>query len=108
MALAELNRATAYARVGDSKPPRCAASTAPSNSSRPSPSRYVYRAAVSLGSADARSGSIADCTRALELDPRLALAYWIRSQAYVRARDYPRGAADRVKALELNPSLAAQ
>ncbi len=51
---------------------------------------------------------VADCTRALELDPHLALAYWNRGIAYARQGDSQRARADHKKALALDPSLGPQ
>ena len=49
--------------------------------------------------------TIADCTRAIEIDPELAVAYLSRGIAYARKGDLRRAATDQQKALSLDPSL---
>ena len=68
---------------------------------------YAYRGAIHLHRGDSKQ-AIADCGRAVELDPKLALAYWNRGLAYARQGDYQHAEADQRKALELNPSFGQQ
>ncbi|HEX9882772.1 MAG TPA: tetratricopeptide repeat protein, partial [Desulfobaccales bacterium] len=48
--------------------------------------------------------AIADCTRALELNPTYALAYSSRGSSYLKKGDWDRALADYNRALELNPN----
>jgi tetratricopeptide (TPR) repeat protein len=50
--------------------------------------------------------AIADCTRALELNPQYAEAYNNRGTAWFYKGDYDRAIADCTRALELNPQYA--
>jgi tetratricopeptide (TPR) repeat protein len=52
--------------------------------------------------------AIEDYTRALKLDPRLALAYRNRSLAYAAKGDTEKAKADHERALRLDPSLARE
>jgi tetratricopeptide (TPR) repeat protein len=47
-----------------------------------------------------------DFTRALRLDPKLALAYYNRSSTYSRKGEHERGLADYNRALRLDPRIA--
>jgi len=46
-------------------------------------------------------------TKAIELDPELALAYNNRGWAYIELGQYEQGIADYTKAMELDPNLLA-
>jgi tetratricopeptide (TPR) repeat protein len=50
--------------------------------------------------------AIADCSEAIELDPKIPLAYHYRCQALVQKKDYDRGITDCDKAVELDPNFA--
>ena len=93
------------------KPTPSAASRLATARFQPGPSRAKPRQAGPVGISLALGDSnqvIADCTRAIELDPRLAVAYWSRGIAYARKGDQKRALADQRKALELDPSLGQQ
>jgi len=51
--------------------------------------------------------TIADYTKAIELDPKLAVAYYIRGMAYEKLEQYDKAIADYTKIIELNPKSAA-
>jgi len=48
----------------------------------------------------------ADYTRAIELEPNLAVAYYNRGVAYLRKDKYDEAIADLTKAIELDPRIA--
>ena len=50
--------------------------------------------------------AIAAFTRAIELDPTLAMAYNNRGWAHIKLEQYDQAIADCTKAIELNPTLA--
>ena len=49
--------------------------------------------------------SIADHTKAIELDPNYAAAYYNRGVAYHNKHDYDRAIADYRRALKFDPSI---
>jgi tetratricopeptide (TPR) repeat protein len=55
---------------------------------------------------DSRDKAIEDLTRAIEMDPGHAPAYFLRSVAYFAAGDQKRSDADYKEAVRLDPSLA--
>ena len=50
--------------------------------------------------------AIADCTKAIELNPKFPVAYFNRGMAFERKRAYDQAIADHSKAIEINPKLA--
>jgi tetratricopeptide (TPR) repeat protein len=50
--------------------------------------------------------AIVDFTRALRLDPKLALAYYNRSSTFSKKGEHERGLADYNRALRLDPKIA--
>lgn len=52
-------------------------------------------------------GAIADCTKAIELDPRFAQAYLGRGEARFAKGDYDGSTADYTKAIQINPQYAS-
>ncbi|MBL0321406.1 MAG: tetratricopeptide repeat protein [Ignavibacteria bacterium] len=51
-------------------------------------------------------GAIADCSKAIELDPTLAAAYYTRGDAKRMLQDYRGAMGDLNKAIELDPTFA--
>ncbi len=49
--------------------------------------------------------AISDCTKAIELDPKDALAYYNRGIAYAGLRQHAQGVPDFTKAIELDPQF---
>ncbi len=71
----------------------------------PAAPAYVQRAAALINKGE-HEQAIADCTRAIELDPELALAYANRGGARVNRGEFEPAIADCSRALQLDPQLA--
>jgi tetratricopeptide (TPR) repeat protein len=65
---------------------------------------YANRAAA-YNSKKQYDRAIADCTRAIELDPKYAAGYVNRGNGYARKKQYDRAIADFSQAIKLNPEL---
>ena len=49
--------------------------------------------------------AVADCSRVIELSPRLADAFYLRGKAYRQLGDDVQAEADRAQALKLDPTV---
>jgi tetratricopeptide (TPR) repeat protein len=50
--------------------------------------------------------AISDCTKAIEIDPRIAEAYYSRGRAWAMKDDYDEAISDYNKAIEIDPRIA--
>jgi tetratricopeptide (TPR) repeat protein len=66
------------------------------------PAWYLNRG-VSRGKEGDLDGAVADFTKAIDLDPRLALAYFNRGEVLIQKGNFDAAIADFTKAIELNP-----
>ena len=69
---------------------------------KPETGRHIFQGVVHLNQGDLE-GAIREYTRAIELDPKYAVVYNDRGEAYLRANQYDLGIADLTRALELDP-----
>lgn len=65
---------------------------------------HYQRARVAAANPNADQAQVvADLTKAIELDPKLAEAYTVRALGYTRALQYDKAIADFTKAIDLRP-----
>jgi tetratricopeptide (TPR) repeat protein len=69
-------------------------------------SRLHYDEGKSLFDRELWHESIAEFTKALELDPQLSLAYYYRGRAFRALEGYQEAIANFTKAVELDPELS--
>ena len=67
--------------------------------------KYLDSAQIKYDRGD-YTGAIADCDKAIELEPNFALAYHARGFAKAKLKEYEGAIKDYDKAIELDPKLA--
>ncbi len=93
-------------KAAPKKPPPPPPTLDPSVVARMNALRLATRAQEELSSGEV-SRSLDDATSAIDLDPRLAVAWTIRAWAEVTRRDFARAVEDATRAIELDPRLAS-
>jgi Flp pilus assembly protein TadD len=100
-----LNRANAYLYKPDFRAAIADATKALELKVEKADDAYVVRGAAQAGLGNYGAG-IADCNRALKINPRNALAYNNRANNKLRKRNYSGALEDCQKAISLDPNLA--
>lgn len=100
-----LNRGNAYLYKPDFRAALADANKAIELKASPLEDAYTVRGTAKAGLGD-YDGGIADCNRALKINPKAWLAYNNRANNKLRKRDYAGALADGTKALALNPNSA--
>lgn len=98
--------ANVYRELNDAESARRNAGVALQKLDNPKNSIEFYAKAVSLFILDQTDKAIKECTKAIELDPKFALAYNDRAYLYYNKKEYRLAIQDSAKAIELNPKFA--
>ncbi|GAG99317.1 unnamed protein product, partial [marine sediment metagenome] len=67
---------------------------------------FYYNRGLAYGLKGQRDKEISDSTKAIEINPRYAMAYTNRGNAYYKKGHYDQVISDYTKAIEINPSYA--